>query len=119
MSGATQDFEVRVCPTHRVVLQGAQLCGERFKDQFGNSTFCDTAVERTLVEKDRLDTAEERSARITENLERAQAQAERYKQALHNANAHIGVEASDSTQAEIRREVEAALATINQKGGEQ
>lgn len=109
MSGETDDFEARVCPTHRVVLAENRLCGERFKDRFGNSTFCDTVVEQTLVEKHRLDKAEERSARITENLECELACAERYKQALHNVNAHIGIEASDSTQAEIRREIEDAL----------
>ena len=105
MAGRTEDFEVRVCPTHRVVLHGAELCQERFRDRFGNLTFCDTAVERTLVERERLYAAEERAARTTVALADAQARAERYKQALHNVNAHIGAMASGSTETEIRREV--------------
>lgn len=109
MAGATKEFEVRVCPTHRTVLPGAELCGERFTDRFGNHVFCDTAVETTLVEEHRLDESEERARKLELRVEEEVAEVARFRQALNNINSHIGLSPEDPTLIAIREEVERRL----------
>jgi hypothetical protein len=102
------EFKGRVCAIHGKLLVGATTCDERFTDKHGNSMFCETADEVTLVEKRRLDKEAERTERLEALLEKSRAETARYKQGLHNVNTYIGAEAK-GPQVEIRAAVEAAL----------